>query len=156
LYFEHRSDLAEGTSKDYKAYLKNHYYPTMKNIDAENIDPSYVIHAIAMLDKQKKYEAIKKTGSLLDRIFRFGVTLQHIKSNPMASIDLKIITTLHKKKNFAHTTDEEVFKEILLSIEDYSGELYTKVALQIMPYVFLRPQNITGAKWKYIDFEKKI
>jgi len=156
LYFEHRSDLAESTSDDYKAYLKNHYYDTMGKIDAKNIDPIFVIDVISLLDKQKKYEVIKKTGSLLDRIFRFGVTLQYIKSNPMASIDLKVITTPHKKKNFAHTTDEEVFKQILLSIEDYSGEIYTRVALQIMPYIFLRPQNITGAKWKYIDFDKKL
>ena len=156
LYFEHRSDLAAATSDDYKAYLKNHYYHTMEKIDASNIDPIFVINVITLLDKQKKYEVINKTGSLLDRIFRFGVTLRHIKSNPMASIDLKVITTPHKKKNFAHTTDEEVFKEILLSIEDYRGELYTRVALQIMPYVFLRPQNITGAKWEYIDFDKKL
>ena len=156
LYFEHRSDLSEHTAKDYKSALKNHYYPTLENIDCDNLSPSYIIDIVSFLDKQKKYEVMKKTGSLIDRIFQFGVTLRHVKTNPMASIDLKVITTPHKKKNFPHTTSEEVFKEILLSIEDYNGELYTKTALQIMPYVFLRPSNITGAKWKHIDFKNKV
>jgi len=59
LYFEHRSDLAEDTAKDYKSALKNYYYHTIKKIDDSSIDPIYIINVITMLDKQKKYEAIK-------------------------------------------------------------------------------------------------
>lgn len=34
--------------------------------------------------------------------------------------------------------------------------IFTKVALQISPYLFLRSANIRNLEWKEVDFDKKI
>lgn len=34
--------------------------------------------------------------------------------------------------------------------------IFTKVALQISPYLFLRSANIINLEWKEVDFDKKI
>ncbi|ENU0751416.1 hypothetical protein ACFA9D_001636 [Campylobacter jejuni] len=40
-----------------------------------------------------------------------------------------------------------------LAIENYNGSIFTKVALQISPYLFLRSANIRNLEWSEIDFK---
>jgi len=47
-------------------------------------------------------------------------------------------------------------KELLLAINNYSGSIHTKRALQFVAMVPLRPKNLSTLKWKYIDFEKAL
>lgn len=155
-YFTHRKDLTAKYIKNNKSYLANHYYPTMEHLRIEEIEPFHVIEVVKFMNKQGIHETIRRTGSLLDRIFKYAVTLQYMRHNPMSEIDLSIIVGRQKRKNFAHITDEDALRELLLAIDDYSGDLHTKTALQLMPYVFLRPANIRGAKWEQIDFDKKV
>ncbi|EPA5375547.1 tyrosine-type recombinase/integrase, partial [Campylobacter jejuni] len=42
---------------------------------------------------------------------------------------------------------------MLLAIENYNGNIFTKVALQISPYLFLRSANIRNLEWSEIDFK---
>ncbi|HFN7074318.1 TPA: hypothetical protein ACHGQF_001467 [Campylobacter jejuni] len=42
---------------------------------------------------------------------------------------------------------------MLLAIENYNGSIFTKVALQISPYLFLRSANIRNLEWSEIDFK---
>lgn len=58
-----------------------------------------------------------------------------------------------KKQNLRAITKEERFKELLLAIENYNGSIFTKVALQISPYLFLRSANIRNLEWSEIDFK---
>jgi len=39
-------------------------------------------------------------------------------------------------------------------MQDYDGKIITKTALEISPYVFLRPSELARSKWEFIDFEK--
>lgn len=155
-YFEFRTDLSDGYIKDNRGYLKNHYYPTMEDMALEDIEPSHIISCIQMIEKKGKATLSKKTSSLLDRIFRYGATKQYIQHNPMGVIDTKVLIKPHKVKNYAHITDEETLKHLLHEIEDYSGDISTKTALRLMPYVFVRPANIRFMLWDEIDFNKKL
>lgn len=155
-YFAHRSDLSQNYIDDNTAFLKNHYYPTMEYLQLDDIEVVHIIEVVKMLQRKGTVTVVKKTGSLLNRIFKYGVTMQHMKRNVMADIDLSVLVKPHKPKNFAHITDEEEFKGVLKSIDLYPGDLFTRTALQLMPYVFLRPANIRGALWSEFDFDKKL
>jgi len=155
-YFTHRSDLGKEYVKDSKALLANHFYGVMGEIELNNIEAIQIIECIEFMNKKGLSEAIRKAGSMLDRIFKFGTTMQMIQYNPMRDIDMSILIRPYKKKNFVHITDEKEFKELLLDIEEYYGNFITKTALRFMPYVFVRPQNIRAAEWVEFDFDNKL
>src|SRR3546814_6460956 len=42
------------------------------------------------------------------------------------------------------------------SIEDYDGHPIIRVALRLLPHVFVRPGELRHAEWKEFDFERAV
>ena len=155
-YLKHRSDVSEKYLKDITSLLKRDVYPTLKRVEIDKIYPSHFIDIFEAMEKRGIRVATKRAGSLINRIFMYAVTKQYTDNNPMSSIDLSIILTKHKPTNFHHITDTKVFKELLIAIDDYTGDIFTKTALRFMPYAFVRPANIRAMLWRELDFEAKL
>lgn len=153
-YISHRSELSQKYVDDINAMLDRDFKSIMdKNID--NITIANLIDIYKYMERRGIKTATKKAGSLINRIFKYAVTMQYTTNNPMASIDLSILLKSYKVNNFAHITDIKLFKELLCAIEDYTGDIYTKTALRFAPYAFVRPANIRGMLWDELDFEAK-
>lgn len=58
-------------------------------------------------------------------------------------------------KSFRAITDKKKFKELLQAIDEYSGSIFVKVALQMSPYLFLRSSNMRNLEWQEVDLENK-
>jgi len=155
-YLQHRDDLSEKYSKKQKQILERNFYPLFGDILLEEIENADIINALKKMSNRGVITLAHKAGALLDRIFRYGVTLQYIKYNPMRDIDMSILLKKHKAKNFAHITDPKEFGELLRVIEDYKGDYSTKLALMLAPHVFMRPANIRMAEWNEIDIKNRV
>lgn len=155
-YLYHRSELNEKYMNDIHSILKRDFYPSIGHIELDHITPAHMIDIYKGMENRGIKTATKKAGSLVNRIFKYAVTTQQTDNNPTANIDLSILLKKHSPNNFAHITDIKLFKELLQSINEYNGDIYTKTALQFMPYVFVRPANIQFALWDEFDFNKKV
>lgn len=154
-YLKHRDDLSETYARKQGIILERNFYPLFGNVQVDGIEASHLIEALKRMSDRGVTVLARKGGALLDRIFRYGVTLQYIKYNPMRDIDMNVLLKSHKVKNFSHITDPKEFGELLRLIDDYSGDHSTRVALMLAPYVFVRPANIRMAEWSEFDFEAK-
>jgi len=77
-------------------------------------------------------------------------------TNPANGLtDLIPLPDLKTKTNFGHITNPKDFKILLQQIHkpDPRRDAAVTLALQLMPLVFLRPQNIRFMKWECIDFK---
>ncbi len=155
-YLEHRDDLSEKYAKKQKQILERNFYPIFGDTLLEDIENSDLIKALKRMSDRGVTVLAHKAGSLLDRIFRYGVTLQYIKYNPMRDIDMSVLLKKHKAKNFPHITDPKEFGELLRTIDDYQGDYSTILALMLAPHVFLRPANIRMAEWNEIDIGNRV
>ena len=61
-----------------------------------------------------------------------------------------------EKSNYAHTTDPKVLTQILKSLDEYAGDVCTKKALELQPYVFLRSKELAGIRWDEIDLNNRV
>jgi len=154
-YNEHRSELNADYIKDNTNLLKRDFNLVMKK-QLDNITIDDIIACFTGMEKRGLKTTPKKAGSLVNRLFRYAVTKRYTVNNPMTSIDLTVLLKKHKPTNFAHITDENVFKQLLHSIQEYTGDIYTRSALRFMPYAFVRPANIRGMLWAEVDFEKRL
>ncbi len=85
----------------------------------------------------------------------YAVTMELTPHNITADIDKK--TVLGKKEivNYPTLTKEEDIKGLLLAIDNYNGDMVTKKAMKILPYLFVRSFNLRHMEWSEIDLIKK-
>lgn len=155
-YFDIREDLSATYISYCKQKLEKDIFPYVGDEDINNIEPLQMLKVLQIIDKRGSNVSAKKTFSMIGRIYRYAVTVGKANRNIMNDLDKKIAFRTVVAKNFAHTTDIEELKKILLGIDDYSGDYNTKMALRILPYLFVRPSNLRFMKWNDINFDKKL
>lgn len=101
-------------------------------------------------------ETANRTFMLLTKIFMYATTHEIIPHNITADIDKKIILGKSVKKHYPTLTKEKDIKGLLLAIDEYSGDYTTKMALKVLPYLFVRSFNIRHWEWSEIDFNNKL
>lgn len=76
---------------------------------------------------------------IINKIYKDTVTLEYTPPNIVADIEQK---TILGKRHYPTFTKVKDIKGLLLAIDDYSGDYTTKMALEMLPYVFVRSFNI--------------
>ena len=156
MYYESHSELSSKHIDEEWRKLNKDIMPTLANLDVNLITKQDVMNCIRQVEKRKSFGVSTKLFSIINRIFRYGVTLDLCLMNPIESIDKSIALTKGVKKNFAHITDINTFKSLINLIDDYKGDYSTIMALKFMPYVFLRPENIRYLKWSEVNINDKM
>ena len=154
-YIKHRDDLNTKYLRDINSAL-DRYFSVLYNKDVNSITAKDVINCIESMVNRGLKDSVRKNVALLNRIFRYGVTLQLVERNIVADIDISALQKPYVKKNFPHITDQEEFKRLVWDIYNYYGDLSTKWALQILLHTFVRPANVRFMEWSEIDLKKKL
>lgn len=73
------------------------------------------------------------------------------------ALDIKLSANIpHRdRKNYARLASSE-FPELLRQIEAYQGDSKTRIALKLMPLVFVRTSELIKARWSEIEWENKL
>lgn len=155
-YMEHHDGLNENYAKRIKRALERDFFPFLTNRNVDDIKPLEMLEIIKRIEQRGAVESSHRLFNLIDRIYRYAVTLGRAERNIMTDIDKNLALKAHKHKNLPHLTDVTEFKILLKLIEDYKGDFATKQALRLAPYIFARPFNIRYAEWNEFDIENKI
>lgn len=137
-----------------KRVFELYFLPFLQNKQIKEITKhDYIELILRVRDKGIIYSANRIKGEI-QQLLNYLEEAQIIDSAP--TLKMKNVLPQAKQKNYAHITDEKQLGELLRAIDDYQGGISTKYALKLLPYLFVRPQNIRGMEWSEINFEKKI
>ncbi len=151
----YESEVSENYHIKLGKALENYIYPFIKNQSIEDITRLNIIEILQDLKNKGIMETANRVYMLLNKIYKYAVTLEYVPHNIITDIEQKSIIGKTEKKHYPTFTKEKDIKGLLLAIDEYSGDYTTKMALKIMPYVFVRSYNIRHMEWSEIDFEKK-
>jgi len=151
----YQSEVSENYHAKLGKALDNYIYTFIKNQPIENISRLNIIEILQNLKNKGLLETAKRIYTLLNKIYKYAVTLEYTSHNIIADIDQNTIIGRVEKKHYPTFTKEKDIKGLLLAIDDYSGDYTTKMALRMLPYIFVRSYNIRHMEWKEIDFKKK-
>jgi len=155
-YLSRRTDISEAHINKLERVLERDIDIFIGNKNIKDIKALEVLDVIKKIESRGAVETAHRTFNLIERIFKYATTIKRIDHNVMADIDKNIALKPAQSKNLAHTTDLNVLEDIMNSIEHYRGDMSTKIALKITPYLFLRPFNIRTMEWDEVDFTKKV
>ncbi|TBR80901.1 site-specific integrase [Campylobacter novaezeelandiae] len=144
---------ANNTSYNSSHRLKLHVISKIGNKDIKTLSKEDIFPILDRLKAENKFETLIRIFRGIKKILLYAMNREYIEYNNIINIDIKTLYGSYKKQNLRAITDEERFKELLLAIENYNGNIFTKVALQISPYLFLRSANIRNLEWNEIDFK---
>lgn len=135
-------------------YLLSLLAPSIGNLPLADMMPGEVLDALRKIERKGTLESARRAQQLASQVFRYGVATARVASDPTR--DLKDALRKPKVKHRAAILEPNKLGELLRAIDGYEGHIYTKLALQMAPYVFVRPGELRQACWEEIDFNEAV
>ncbi|MDD2384585.1 MAG: tyrosine-type recombinase/integrase [Sulfurospirillaceae bacterium] len=147
--------LAQTTIKKKKSFLINHVYDGIGKKDIKIITRLDIIATLKEIQAKGAFEVADRVLNMLNNIWRYAVTMQIVEHNIIADIEKSMVIQAQERKHFPTITNPKDIGTLLHAIDNYKGDINTKLALMISPYIYLRSANMRMLEWKEIDFEKR-
>lgn len=128
--------------------------PAIGAMPIKEIDPQMLLAVLRKLEAKGNHETAKKTRSFASRVFHYAAVTGRADADPTSL--LKGSLTSAKAKHYAAILEPNKLGACLRAIDGYDGSPVTKLALQLLPHVFVRPGELRHADWSEIDFEMAI
>lgn len=156
LWHKHNSETwTYSHARDIRERIDKHLIPQIGYLPLDDIKPMDMIHALKKIEQGGRVETTRRIKQYANRIFKFGIGFGHCERNPASELPNDIFQKA-EKSNYAHTTDAKVLTQIINAIDDYTGDIITRKALELAPYVFLRSKELAGLEWCEIDYESGV
>lgn len=141
--------------KDFAGAFKRHILSRYKDRKIATLSKKDIIIVFDKLSLEKKRETIKRAYSKLKSILTYCINREYIEYSSILFMNIPSLYGKIQVKSFRAITDKKKFKELLQAIDEYSGSIFVKVALQMSPYLFLRSSNMRNLEWQEVDLENK-
>lgn len=150
LFLEHqRRNTKPSTVAITRRYIEIHVQPYIGDMQLSDIKPIFLQKLVYHWhDKYKQYAYIRK---MVSQVFKYGVSLEIIDTNPMAKTLLPRPKPSEKKLQFWTKQEVKIFFE---SLEDF-GNVKQLTYFRLLVYTGMRKSEGLALQWKDIDFKNR-
>jgi len=150
-----KDDISEPHYKGTLRGFVNDTFPYIGTKDINEITAKDIIYILQTMMQRDVRNSTQKVYQQIGKTFKYAVAHGLAERNPAADIEIGEIIGKTNEKHYPTITDDAGIKNLLISINNYGGELSTKYALQFLAYTFVRPSNVRLALWSEIDLKNK-
>jgi len=129
-------------------------YPTIGNLPISKVVAQDVLSVLRKVEATGRYESARRMRSVLSRVLRYGIATARADRDVAADLRGALITP--KVTHLAAITTPKEAGALMRAIDGYTGHEITAVALQLSPYLFVRPGELRKAEWAEIDAQNAI
>ncbi|CAN5373793.1 integrase arm-type DNA-binding domain-containing protein [soil metagenome] len=119
-----------------------------------DLKPIEVLAALKRIEARGKHETARRCRSFASRVFRYAVATGRAETDPTSVLRGALITP--KPKHHSALIEPDAVGELLRAIDAYSGNVMTRVAMQVAPHVMARPGELRQALWSEFDLDGAI
>jgi integrase len=151
-YVHNKDNWSDKHAQKVLSQCQRHLLKQLKSRTIDDISAQDILWVFKKIEAQGVIETLEKVRGYTARVFRYGVGLGLLSSDPTRDLPQDIFK---KKivKNFAHVTNPKEIGKVLNKIDTFTGSLQVGIALRIAPHIFLRPAELAGLEWDEINFE---
>lgn len=146
-----RPPLAKKTLERRQGWLDDFVFPYIGSRPLSAIEAPELLDLLRRVEKRGFIETTHRVRSTCSRIFRYGIATNRCKRDPAADLigALTPVTVTHH----AAITEPRVIGTLLRAIDAFQGQFVTKVALKLLPLVFVRSSELRWATWQEFDLD---
>ena len=149
---EKKLSLTEKYARGIKSRLERDIFPKLGYKDIKEITSIQLLEVIKGVEERGAVDLAKRLLQICGQIFRYAIIIERAERDITA--DLKGALKSIKKSNYNKLKTEEL-PEFLGKLENYQGELLTKLAVKLVILTFVRTMELRGAKWEEFNLEKE-
>ncbi len=131
--------------------LKNNIFPYFANTPVHTITPPQLLEALRKIEERGATETAHRTKNIVGQVFRYAIATGRAERDITA--DLKGALSTPTERHFPTITDPKQIGLLLINIDECTSGIVVKTALQVAPYVFVRPSELRCAEWSEFDFD---
>jgi len=145
--------LAEITLRKAR-WLLGQTYPALGKRPIAEIKAHELLSVLKKIEATKRYDTANRIRSTCSQVFRFAIATARAERDICADLRGALVTprTVHRA---AITTPTEA-GGLLRALADYDGNGLTRVALRLLPHLFVRPGELRWAEWGEFDFNRAV
>jgi integrase len=113
------------------------------------IEPLEVLETIRKIERRDAIEMARRVMQMASAIFRYGVSTARCRRDPTADLRGALKPPKAPKRRAALPTTE--LSTFMLALEQYDGDLVTRLALKLVILTFVRTSELRFARWS--EFE---
>jgi len=155
-FLSKKNELNESYKKKLDRAFERDVNPYIGDIPIVEVTPKDIIDVVKRIEERGAVETAHRIFTQISRVFKYAVSNQIADRNPCNDMDKNMVLKKHIKGNYPTITDEKKIGELLNSIDEYSGDFVTRMALRFLPHVFVRPYNLRYAEWNEIDLKDRL
>jgi integrase len=151
-WFDKRKhEWAESSAQTALARLEQHILPKLGERPITDINPPDVLAMARIVEGKGNLETARRVMQMCGQIFSYAIATGRAERNPVPDLRGALKTPITKHYSFLKADELTVF---LKKLEAYDGSLQTKLALRLLLLTFVRTNELRGAKWTEIDWDK--
>jgi integrase len=143
----------EGHANQKWRRLEKNIFPYLGKIPIKSITTQELLTVIRIMENRGAVEMAHQIKSIVGEIYAFAIASDRADTN--IALHLKGALAPSVEKHMATITEPKEIAGLLRAIDSYSGEMVTKCALKLTPFVMLRPAELRSSERSEIDFDKK-
>ena len=128
--------------------------PALGTRPIAEISSHELLAVLKKVERAGQRETARRLRSFSSRVFRYAVATARASVDPAQPLQGALVSPV--AKHHAAITDPIGFGKLLRSIDAYSGQPVTKLALRFTPHVYQRPGEVRTAEWSEIDFDNAL
>jgi integrase len=131
--------------------LEDYVFPRIGGEQIRCLTGPQVLDVLQRIEAKGRIETAHRVKESLGAIFRYAVATHRADHDPVAALKGALPSVKHK--SFASVTEPVRVSELLRAIRGYGGFEVVRLALQLLPLVFVRPGELRGALWAEFSFD---
>lgn len=145
-------DLAESSRRLKLARLEKHVFPFIGNKSLSKIEFSDLVSIVRTIEDKGRSDMPRRVAQIIGQVCKFARQMQYTKENLSADL-VDVLKPVPQKKHRAALTSPDAVGELLRRIDASRFRFSPGMAcaLWLVPYTFLRSQELRGARWEEID-----
>ena len=124
------------------------------NTPIRSVDAPAVLKVLRAVEIRGRYESARRLRSTIGSVFRYAIATARADADPTYALRGALIQV--KATPRAAITDPKSLGALLRAIDAFDGQRGTRIALQLMAFLFPRPGELRAAEWVEFDFAHAI
>ncbi len=151
-WFEKRQhEWAPSSARSKRIYLENHLLPKVAQRPISEITAREVLAVLRVIEERGTLDTARRVMQMCGQIFMYAIATGRVDRNPVPDLRGALKTPVVKHHSFLKAGE---LPQYLKSVEAYDGSLQTKLALRLLLLTFVRTNELRGAQWSEIDWDK--
>lgn len=156
-YFDHiKGSITQNHFDKKHRTLERNILVFLGDMPINEITHIQILECIQRVEARGAIDLAKRTLNICAEVYRYAVSHNKTPFNIIANIDAKTTLKPYKANNYPSITDPKEVSILLNAIDGYFGDYSTKMALKLLPYLFVRPANIRFLEWSEVDFDNAV